>query len=191
MPNGFRKRPDGRATVPRRVPPAAPRGKPWDRIDGENLELFERFVFYRDDVERPRSYPRVAAAFKRRLRAIERQASKYRWQERIAAWDQHVDQARQKASAARRIEAHERHGRLGRLLQGKAIEAIAGGPGIKAVRPKNAMEAARLADVGVKLELLSIDAPTEIVGGEVKLTGLSEEARAAARIEAAKAAGKQ
>ena len=111
-----------------------PSPAPWEQQPGESARAFGAFCVYRDLGPR-RTLRAAAASFYRRTaaalkRQLEKWSSAFRWVERAAAWDRHLDaEARQAQETARR-EMAERHAREARALQAKALERL------RALRPE-------------------------------------------------------
>lgn len=98
--------------------------QPWDREDKETGPAWEAFSTYRD-LGTERSIAKAVEASGKsagNTRQWEGWSSKHRWQERVRAWDTHVDQAAQAKLVKSHVERKERQARLGRNLQ--AVAAI-------------------------------------------------------------------
>lgn len=65
----------------------------WERLPREPLKAFKAFQVYRDMGYR-RTRQAVAARMNLSLSRVNYLASKWRWEERIAAWEKHLDRIR-------------------------------------------------------------------------------------------------
>lgn len=146
---------------------------PWDRARDESSQSFAAFVLYRD-MGPERTLKRVAAAAGRKLQATKNLAAKWCWTARAREFDRWTDKAAQQLLVARRAEAIDRHARIGRLLQGKALEAAA------KLQPDAATASgvARMAAEGVKIERLALGESTDNVDSKVEFAGLGDALRA-------------
>jgi hypothetical protein len=160
---------------------------PWEQLPGESARAFGAFCAYRDLGPRRSLRAAAAAFYEQPSAARERQLDKwsraFRWVERAAAWDRHLDaQARQAQQEARR-EMTERHVKEARALQAKALERL------RALRPEELAPAdvLRYFVEAVKLERLALGEPDAVQrqeltgrgGGPLRLT--LEDVVAAAR----------
>jgi hypothetical protein len=82
---------------------------PWDQQPKESSKAFQAFITYRD-MGLKRSCQKVATELKKSLSAIHELSKRHNWQERVTAWDAHVDKQTQsqqlelvKAMKARQI----------------------------------------------------------------------------------------
>jgi hypothetical protein len=141
----------------------------WEQQPGESARAFGAFRAYRDLGPR-RSLPGAAAAFYGQTSASgERQFDKwsraFRWVERAAAWDRHLDAEGRAAQEAARREMADRHVREARALQAKALERL------RALRPEELgpSDLLRYIVEAVKLERLALGEPDTVQRQE--LTG--------------------
>lgn len=63
---------------------------PWEQLQGEGPKPFEAFCLYRD-MGKDRSYRKVAAQLGKSETIISRWGSKYRWMDRVSAWEAEID----------------------------------------------------------------------------------------------------
>lgn len=96
---------------------------PWERQKGETSVAFQAWYTYRD-MEDPRSYRKVAQQLHKSLSLIGRWSRAWRWQERLYAWQTHIDRLKQRELEKTLIEVNTRHGSLARLCQSKIYEAL-------------------------------------------------------------------
>lgn len=104
---------------------------PWDRLPRESSKAFEAFVFYRSTPAATRSiracveryYP-AGINVKSRCRLWERWSSKYRWQERVRAWESEQDRASRAAELVALAQMREKHIRESTTLQGAGLAAL-------------------------------------------------------------------
>jgi hypothetical protein len=75
--------------------PASER-KPWDRQPHESKQAFEAFTAYRE-MGRQQSYTLLSKTLKKNRGMIGLWGSRWNWQARILAWEEHLDKERQKA----------------------------------------------------------------------------------------------
>jgi hypothetical protein len=87
--------------------------KPWDRFESDTDHQWEIFLFFRDN--RPITHQLVGEHFGLKRQTIAEWASINLWSERCAAYDRHIDKARQRAAET----AATRRGRK----QQRAIDA--------------------------------------------------------------------
>jgi hypothetical protein len=77
-------------------------GAPWDRQAGETVRAWAAFRAYRDQPGQERSIARVPAILSKGPgygRVCERFSSRWRWVDRLKAWDAHIDALAQTESA--------------------------------------------------------------------------------------------
>lgn len=159
----------------------SPECKPWERQPGESDSDWHRFVIYRNMDPSVRS-KRAAYAVSRGLpntpesrRKMEpgnyfwAATKQWRWEERVRAYDQHVDNMILERLEGRRMRARLETADLGQAMRQKAAEAlqelravitetkVIDGKTIKATRVAlTPAQIARIAEIGVKLERLAL-----------------------------------
>src|SRR5271165_1640759 len=106
---------------------------PWEQHPGESARAFGAFCAYRNLGPR-RSLRAAAAAFYGQAsaageRQVDKWSRKFRWVERVGAWDRHLDAEACRAQEETRREMAERHVKEARALQAKALERL------RALRP--------------------------------------------------------
>ena len=99
--------------------------RPWDRMSGESAAAYSAFLMYRD-CESPRSLTKAAQEMGRHSSLLKRWSSRYRWRERVLAWD--VSQAREAEEALRRQreESLQRQVRDAQQLQRLGMARLSG-----------------------------------------------------------------
>jgi hypothetical protein len=164
-----------------------PSPAPWEQQPGETPRAYAAFCVFRDLGPRRTLAAAAAAYYQRTADSLERQVDKwssaFRWVERAAAWDRHLDAEGRAAQQAARKEMAERHAREARGLQAKALERL------RALRPEELSPAdvLRYFVEAVKLERLALGEPDTVQRQELTGKGGSplhfspEDAVAAAR----------
>jgi len=99
--------------------------RPWERMSGESAAAHSGFLVYRD-CEPPRSLTKAAQEMGRHPSLLKRWSSRYRWRERVFAWD--VSQAREAEEALRRQreESLQRQARDAEQLQRLGMARLSG-----------------------------------------------------------------
>jgi hypothetical protein len=164
-----------------------PSPAPWEQQPGETPRAYAAFCVFRDLGPRRTLAAAAAAYYQRTAGSLERQVDKwssaFRWVERAAAWDRHLDAEGRAAQEAARKEMAERHVREARGPQAKALERL------RALRPEELSPAdvLRYFVEAVKLERLALGEPDTVQRQELTGKGGSplhfsvEDAVAAAR----------
>lgn len=91
----------------------------YERQKGESQAAFAAFVMYRDSEKR--SYTEVARGLHKSRTMIARFGARWRWQDRIEAWEKYQDAQRVEQLSKDKAEVFEMHGALA-----KAMAAILG-----------------------------------------------------------------
>jgi hypothetical protein len=130
----------------------------WDQLACESTSAFQRFAHYRDE-GLTRSLSKTAQAFGLSKRAIEKLSSRHYWRLRVHAWDSELDRQRQLANIEAQREMVQRHARLARAVQSRALERLL------AINPSELTptQVIQMLERGVKIERISLGAPTEYV----------------------------
>jgi len=140
----------------------------------ESAKAFQAFCAYRD-MGAQRSQREVARQLGKSTALISRWSAKWRWVERCAMWDGHLDQESRTEELEQRKEMVDFHARLARQVLNKVAQRIVGNDeaGVVALDPNSlsAADVARWLDTAAKLERLSRGEPTAI---ERRDTGLQE-----------------
>jgi hypothetical protein len=145
----------------------------WERMPGESPILYERFCYYRDMIYMPdedndgkgsildktkrRSYRETADHFGVNSNTIENQAKRWRWPERIEAYDTWVAYLARLDTEKKVKKMLNNHATLGAAMVQRAAKRFI------SLNEKDidAANAIRMADVGVKIERMSRGISTE------------------------------
>lgn len=150
---------------------------PWERHADEPAKAFAAFQMYRDMPVMERSLRRLAAQLERATSRIGAWSTKWSWQLRVDAWDREQDRLRQEQAAKDRKAFAQRLAASGALLQPKGLtkvrsyvdrydrdgnetlaEQLRAGQHLTDTIPL--LEAARLIEVGARLEALGRGLPS-------------------------------
>jgi hypothetical protein len=162
-----------------------PKPKPWEQQEGETATEYAKFVAYRDMDRLERN---LTASWRVYFGRAEGErvgipgswwelAQQNKWEDRVLAFDREQDRRALAALQSRRLRRRAEIADLGETMQKKAAAAIrlmtaveqrvgtdAQGREIVVLETKlSPADAARLAEVGVKLEALAMGDPTERV----------------------------
>lgn len=102
-----------------------------------------------------RSYRGVAIHYGMSKRAVTKHAVREQWPERLAKIEAEARQKADQRLAETLEEMRERHLKMLRAMTGRALE------GLKRFQVNSAMEAARVAEVAIKLERIIAGEPSE------------------------------
>jgi hypothetical protein len=94
--------------------------KPWERQPGESGRAFAAFVAYRDTGD-SRSYTGVAQTLHKSRTLVARWGTRWRWQNRLSAWERNLEYERQVAHRKAVIEMNERHLTIAQQCQQKIL----------------------------------------------------------------------
>lgn len=117
----------------------------------DRQEMFQAYVAMGDS----RSHVRVAEMFGISKVSVTAIAVKYEWMKRLREIDEEARREADKKLMAARVEAHERHLKLAKLIQSKGVQ------GLQDHRFDNARDAAKAVVEGVKLERTSLGEPND------------------------------
>lgn len=98
---------------------------PWDRQPGESAKAFEAFRTY-VDLGSTRSLMKTGQRLAKNRTTIGEWSVKWRWQERLAAWDTELSHRALDAEADERREMARRHARLDQLAGNKIAQRLIG-----------------------------------------------------------------
>jgi len=117
----------------------------WDRQPRETTPAWQTFIHYRD--MEPRSLRKVAETLGKTLSVIAHWSQRWRWQERVIAWDNHLNSVYQAEREKGQKEMAENHIKLSKGIQAKVAQRL------RTLRPEDmsAGDLARLLDVAVKI----------------------------------------
>lgn len=138
--------------------------EPWERQPMESQVGWEAFRVYRD-LDPPRYMRRVKEHFDaigrvRTMDAYRRLSHRWRWRERVAAYDLHMDRVRQKAREDEVRAMEQRHARIAMAGLTKVAQRLLGNPehGIEPV-DMNSVDFSQLANAAsafARLERVSM-----------------------------------
>lgn len=139
----------------------------WDQRPGETRNAYAAFIAYRD-LGRRRSLRKLAAADGRTANAFARWNTDHHWQERVEAWDQHLDAERNAAAVEQARTMHDEWMNLSFKMLERAAEGLAAFAD-KDLSPKQVVDLADcslrfakaamgVADIHVQVEVDSEDA---------------------------------
>ena len=117
----------------------------------EYQEMFQAYVAMGES----RSYQRVADQFGWSKPAVTRMAMKYEWLKRLREIEADARREADRKLMEARVEAHERHIKLAKLIQTRAVQ------GLQAHQFDTARDASRALVEGVKLERTSLGESNE------------------------------
>lgn len=135
----------------------------WDRLPDEGADAYARFLEYRNQTPGKRTFAAIAETFGVSEPAIHQQARRYRWRDRVAAWDRHqADQRRERIADAQLKLAVAEIDVATAMVRAvaKTVAAL--------LRDDNAVlepaEAARWLDVAEKVRRAAANQPELLVG---------------------------
>src|SRR5262249_27838418 len=106
------------------VEPGRPvRASVYERQPGESRQALAAFIAYRD-LGPARSLAKVGQKLGKSTTLMERWSARWRWTARAAAWDEELDRQARAAQVAAVKEMAERHVKLAKSLQFRAIERL-------------------------------------------------------------------
>lgn len=147
--------------------------KPWEQ-QNESSKAFEAFVTYRD-LGSCRSTAKVAQKLGKTKTLIDRWSTKHNWVERVLAWDKEQDRFVRDNNLKEISKMRKEHAELASKTLSKALEALENLL-IEDIRPG---DIAKLIEVGVKVERLSLGETTEnqqiISNNKLNLSNLTNE----------------
>ena len=97
---------------------------PWERQPGEPVRSYRAFARYRDLDPDGRGLGMVATEMHLDYDTVWRWRTKWRWVERVNAWDQEVDRRVSQAALKSIEKMNERHVGIAQMMQTKAIERL-------------------------------------------------------------------
>lgn len=98
--------------------------EPWDQRPGETRKAYAAFLAYRD-MGRTRSHRKLAAATGYSHSAYSRWNTEHGWQDRVEAWDQHLDAERNAAAVEQARTMHDEWMNLSLKMLNRAAEGLA------------------------------------------------------------------
>jgi hypothetical protein len=127
---------------------------PWEKQIGETDKAFAAFVLFRDEAA-DRTYQKVADSLQCSHANVRQWAYRWKWRDRVDAFDRDVDEKHREAMARGRTEMRERQARIGASMQ------IIGTHGLRELQAKieqklplnlSTGEIAQLISEGAKME---------------------------------------
>jgi len=149
----------------------------WERQPRESDKAWAAFCYYRD--MEPRSTRKAAVALGKSGSMVSQWSHRWRWQDRIRAWDNHLNGIYQAEREKAQKEMAKNHIKLAKGVQAKVAQRL------QSLQPQDisAGEMGRLLDVAVKIERLASGVPTEHTKTEVEgQVNIKHEYGVAARI---------
>lgn len=167
----------------RRIIKLSPDVRAWEKQPGESHDDYERFKVYLElgdyrSLEQALEIWNATCSNPRKqltLGTIKQYSSRFRWAERVGAFDHEQWAAERRRLIKLKRDALERHRKQGVALQGKGAQALAQIP-VQGIGP---VEALRFITEGAKLELTALGEPTQRVahsgptGGPVEVVDTS------------------
>ncbi len=136
----------------------------WEKMEGESAKAYYAFTVYRDQDPLSRSIREVGRKLDRSRQLLGVWSTKWRWVERVAAYDAFLDAIQSEEAEAERREMGRRQARDGKMLQEIGISAlrhVMGPDGQVAKGQISDTLAAKLVEIGVKIERLARGESTE------------------------------
>lgn len=147
---------------------------PWERQPDEPDRAFASFVAYRDQPSGTRTVANAAKSRGRSTSTLWEMAQKWKWRERVVAWDMENDRVARRQREEAQAAANQRHAAAGGTAVGKALTRLVGRgeegePGFIPALDEadlDAQDVARLLRVGVAVERLALGLATSLTGHE-------------------------
>lgn len=100
--------------------------KPWDKQPGESEPAYSAFLAYlkMNEPGKFRNVSELARNLKKSRQLLDGWKGKWKWQERVDAWDRDILDGERKAAIEERLKMAKNHRMLGRALQSTAVEAL-------------------------------------------------------------------
>lgn len=104
----------------------------WEKQPQESAKAFGAFKVYRDLATHKRSLKQAATDLYgpdhehliSKMRQFQTWSAQYAWVARVAAWDEELDRQERDAHIQQVREMRVRHGKIGQVLQQKAVERL-------------------------------------------------------------------
>jgi hypothetical protein len=137
----------------------------WDKLPEESSKAYEAFCVYRD-MGTERSLVKAGEKLGKSRILIEGWSAKYRWVERVGAYDSYLDQLKRKTREREILEMLERHIHESQLIQAIGVERL------KRIKEKpeelSAHEAKDYTISGMREERLAYGLETERIIQEIQ-----------------------
>ena len=142
--------------------------EPWERIEGESNKAFRAFTAFRDLLPEERSIRKALVKLwgpkaDGRQRTAEGWSSQWRWQERAAAWDDHLDKTKVEAKEESIKEVERAHAEAAKKMWEQGLSWMDG----LSAEDITAQDVRTFIVEGIKLQRLSMGMSTECVHQEV------------------------
>lgn len=142
---------------------------PWARQEGETDKAFEAFAVYRD-LGPARSIALAAKSLGKARVTLERWSTKNGWSDRVSAWDDESDRLSRERNLIERQEARRKmldsHAKGGSELHAigqQVLDQYKGKDGEQRIAGLTIADAARIMEIGSKMERLARGETTERV----------------------------
>ena len=146
--------------------------EPWERREGEGQKAFNAFATFRD-LGMTRTLPKTAQALGNSLAYMQELSYKHEWASRCEAYDLLLDRRRREATENEIEAMTRRHVAAGQVAQRIAIQRLQGDANANVLpldpNDMDAGDAARLLDLGIKIERMSRGLPTEVIRGSFSI----------------------
>jgi hypothetical protein len=171
----------------------------WDRLSGESSKAYAHFCLYRDmGVNRSLRTLEKADGCTSDYRQLGRWSSRWRWVDRCQKYEDHLEHQDRLQQEKERREMHKRHAKMGMLAQTLALRKLE--KALNRIEQDedgiSAPDAARILDVGVKVERQARGESTEShevsgpSGGPIEFANMSDDQRRTEMIRCLKDMGK-
>lgn len=141
--------------------------KPWERQPSEGWRAFHAFTIYRDLKPNERFASNVAKSIGKSESSVYRLSKKWRWDDRVCAYLEYLDEQKRKLDNVLRQEMRDRHARLCINMLDKAQQRLE----TLDLDTLTARDVVAFIDSGIKNERLSRGEATENVKSENKVSG--------------------
>ena len=138
-----------------------PETQPWDKQPHEQSRPFGMFVVYRD-MGPARTLVAVAEQFGLANQTVRGYSMKWRWPERVSAWDRYIDQIKQQEMRVETVEIAKQHAAFAAKMLGMAAKRL--DKFDKADTPFTPTEVRQWVTDAVDLHRLALGMPTETTG---------------------------
>ena len=138
-----------------------PETQPWDKQPHEQSRPFGMFVVYRD-MGPARTLVAVAEQFGLANPTVRGYSMKWRWPERVSAWDHHIDQIKQQEMRVETVEIAKRHAAFAEKMLSMAAKRLRKFD--EAETPFTPTEVRQWVTDAVDLQRLALGMPTETTG---------------------------
>ena len=154
-----------------------PKRLAWEKLDDEPVRLYAQFVHYRN-MGPMRSLAKAARDLRKASKTLERHSANWDWQARVIAYDDYLERRFRDERETELLRAERAEAQLGRQmtalggarLYGRRAGVSANGEPVEeipAINPADldALDAAKLVEMGVRIRRLSDGQPTDHLRG--------------------------